>query len=135
MDRLVDHLLVLEGGGVIRDFPGNYTQYRFWLKEQEKKEPEKKEISAPTATSAKTADVPATARRKMSYKEKREWEQLEQDLARLTKEKEELILKMSGGNLPFSELESMGNQMATIQASIDQAEMRWLELSELVPAG
>jgi ATP-binding cassette subfamily F protein uup len=81
-----------------------------------------------------TEQSPAV-KRKMSYKEKREWEQIEKDLARLNTEKDALLLKMSKGDLPFSELESAGQQMTQVQSALDQLEMRWLELSELLPAG
>ncbi|MCA6515997.1 MAG: ABC-F family ATP-binding cassette domain-containing protein, partial [Chitinophagaceae bacterium] len=144
MDRLVDHLLVLEGEGVIRDFPGNYTQYRFWQQEQEKTDQMKKEQpklqEEKTEALAAGQSVPSAApasvvKRKMSYKEKREWEQIEKDLARLNAEKDALLQKMSKGDLPFNELESAGQQMTQVQMSLDELEMRWLELSELLPAG
>jgi len=144
MDRLVDHLLVLEGEGVIRDFPGNYTQYRFWQQEQEKTDQMKKEQpklqEEKTEAIAAGQSVPSAApasvvKRKMSYKEKREWEQIEKDLARLNAEKDALLQKMSKGDLPFNELESAGQQMTQVQMSLDELEMRWLELSELLPAG
>jgi ATP-binding cassette subfamily F protein uup len=144
MDRLVDHLLVLEGEGVIRDFPGNYTQYRFWQQEQEKTDQMKKEQpklqEEKTEALAAGQSVPSAApasvvKRKMSYKEKREWEQIEKDLARLNAEKDALLQKMSKGDIPFNELESAGQQMTQVQMSLDELEMRWLELSELLPAG
>jgi ATP-binding cassette subfamily F protein uup len=69
----------------------------------------------------------------MSYKEKREWEQIEKDLSRLNSEKDALLQKMSKGDLPFSELELAGKQMTQVQAALDDLEMRWLELSELMP--
>jgi ATP-binding cassette subfamily F protein uup len=143
MDRLVDHLFVMEGGGMIRDFPGNYTQYRFWQQEEEKreqlnKEQVKKELekkNSPGSFSAPLngSGVPSVAKRKMSYKEKREWEQIEKELSRLNQEKEILLQKMSSGDLPFSELESVGIQMTRVQSNLDELELRWLELSELSP--
>jgi ATP-binding cassette subfamily F protein uup len=69
----------------------------------------------------------------MSYKEKREWEQIEKELSRLNQEKEILLQKMSSGDLPFSELESVGIQMTRVQSNLDELELRWLELSELSP--
>ena len=145
MDRLVDHLLVLEGEGAIRDFPGNYTQYRFWQQEEEKWEQLKKDPVKPQPEKSGTdaggmQPSPVTAssavvKRKMSYKEKREWEQIEKDLARLTTEKDALLQKMSKGDLPFNELESAGQQMTQVQSALDELEMRWLELSELLPEG
>jgi len=143
MDRLVDHLFVMEGGGMIRDFPGNYTQYRYWQqeeekreqlkKEQEKKEQEKKNSTGSLSARVTESGTPSVAKRKMSYKEKREWEQIEKELSRLNQEKEILLQKMSSGNLPFSELESVGIQMTRVQSDLDELELRWLELSELSP--
>lgn len=143
MDRLVDHLFVMEGSGTVRDFPGNYTQYRYWQqeeekreqekKEQEKKEQEKKNTSGSVAETVSRSTSSTVSRRKMSYKEKREWEQIEKDLARLNREKEALLEKMSSGDLPFSELEAAGHQMSQVQHTLDSLELRWLELSELSP--
>lgn len=143
MDRLVDHLFVMEGGGLIRDFPGNYTQYRFWQQEEEKREQlnkeqvkkvlEKKNSPGSFSAPLNGSGVPSVAKRKMSYKEKREWEQIEKELSRLNQEKEILLQKMSSGDLPFSELESVGIQMTRVQSNLDELELRWLELSELSP--
>lgn len=143
LDRLVDHLFVMEGDGMIRDFPGNYTQYRYWQQEEEKreqlnKEQVKKELEKKNTPGSFSAPlngpgVPSNAKRKMSYKEKREWEQIEKELSRLNQEKEILLQKMSSGDLPFSELESVGIQMTRVQSDLDELELRWLELSELSP--
>lgn len=143
MDRVVDHLFVMEGGGLIRDFPGNYTQYRFWQQEEEKREQlnkeqvkkvlEKKNSPGSFSAPLNGSGVPSVAKRKMSYKEKREWEQIEKELSRLNQEKEILLQKMSSGDLPFSELESVGIQMTRVQSNLDELELRWLELSELSP--
>ncbi len=134
MDRLVDHMFVFEGDGVIRDFPGNYTQYRIWQKEQERKEAEERRIQA-----IDTAQIPVTAeeastqkpkeKKKLSYKEQREFEQLEKDIPALEKEKAELADRMSS-NIPYEELEQVNKRMIEITTALEEKEMRWLELSE-----
>jgi ATP-binding cassette subfamily F protein uup len=143
MDRLVDHLLVMEGDGVIRDFPGNYTQYRYWQQEQQKRpetsnqqqngmEEKKSENTAMASMVTPSSAIPSE-KRKMSYKEKREWEQIDKELMQLNQEKGALLLKMSNPDLPFSEMDAIGKKMLEVQTLIDTMEMRWLELSELLP--
>ena len=126
MDRLVDHLLVLEGDGVIRDFPGNYSQYRQSLKEQEIVELIPKETARPATP------PPAPARRQLTYKEKREFEGLEQEIARLTAEKQEVTEKMNSGAVPFDQLQQLSIRIGEIGQLLDDKELRWLELSELI---
>lgn len=129
MDRLVDHLLVFEGDGAVRDFPGNYSQYREWLKLQdaEAKE-EKKESPAPAVNQA----VPEQKqKRRLSYNEQREFDNLQLQIAGLEKEKSEIEAKLSSGNLPFEELQKLSERIGHITQSIDEKEFRWLELSEL----
>ena len=133
MDRLVDHLFVFQGDGDIRDFPGNYSQYRIALKDDEKltdvgtRMSEKKEEQ-------KTAVVqPAPSpgeRKKMSFKEKREFEELEQEIAVLTKEKETVTEKLNSGTIPFEELQQLSNRIGQVTQLLDEKELRWLELSE-----
>ncbi|ULQ57323.1 ABC-F family ATP-binding cassette domain-containing protein [Flavihumibacter rivuli] len=131
MDRLVDHLFVFEGDGMIRDFPGNYSLYRIWQKEQEAKQ-----AAQPSTASLKT-ETPSTTpaeqptKRKLSYKEKREFEQLEKDLAALEKEKLEVSEAMGTGNLPFDKLQELANRAGEISRLLEEKEMRWLELSEM----
>lgn len=137
MDKLVDHLFVFEGKGVIRDFPGNYTLYRFY-KDQEKKtgtfsqeakssllqeEPEAKEEKP----IVKVDTVPA---KKMSYKEKFEFEALEKEIPALTKERDELNDKMASGSLPYEELQKVLARIADVTGQLEAKELRWLELSE-----
>lgn len=133
MDRLVDHMFVFEGDGAIRDFPGNYTQYRIWLKDEERKEATaKKEAAAPEVVAAPVKNEPAQpAKRKLSYKEQREFEQIEKEMPLLEKEKIELTEKMTG-NLPYEELEFISKRMITITKELEEKELRWLELSEFV---
>jgi ATP-binding cassette subfamily F protein uup len=135
MDRLVDHLFVFEGGGNVRDFPGNYTQYRIWLKEQEGKitedqspPTEKKIVNGHPSTSITSTGTPE--KRKLSYKEKREFELLEKDMAELEKEKTSINEKLNNGNLPFEELQHLSTRIVEINTLMDKKELRWLELSE-----
>jgi ATP-binding cassette subfamily F protein uup len=126
MDRLVDHLLVLEGDGVIRDFPGNYSQYRDSLKAEEPAA-----AGTPPKPPAPPSPAPAPAKRQLTYKEKREFEELEREIANLNKEKEEITAKLNSGEAPFDELQKLSIRIGEISQLIDDKEMRWLELSEL----
>lgn len=126
MDRLVDHLFVFEGEGMIRDFPGNYSQYRIWLKEKE--EEEKTEVK-PVKQEVVAAPV-KEEKRKLTYKEKREFEQIQQDIANLEKEKETITEKMNDGSLPFDQLQQLSVRISEITNLLDEKELRWLELSE-----
>lgn len=131
MDRLVDHLFVFEGEGVVKDFPGNYSQYRIKQKaeEEEKKLAVAEQITAQQLTSNQP---PATSNKKrMSYKEKREFELLEKELADLVKEKETISQKLNGGTLPFEELQQLSHRIGEVTLLIDEKELRWLELSEM----
>lgn len=136
MDRLVDHMFVFEGDGMIRDFPGNYTQYRIWQKEQERREAEERKLQAvDTAQLAATVEDVTSQKpkekKKLSYKEQREFEQLEKDIPALEKEKAELAERMSS-NIAYEELEQINKRMIEITTALEEKEMRWLELSELV---
>ena len=159
MDRVVDHLFVFEGDGKIRDFPGNYSQYREKEKEEEKaakagisaggtttgataaaspaKEPSgttsgAKASGAGTSVSTATATAPAgPALPKLSFKEKREFETLEKEVPALEKEKQDLETKL-GGNLPYAELQLCSNRIQEIIKLLEEKELRWLELSERV---
>lgn len=134
MDRLVDHLFVFEGNGGIRDFPGNYTQFRLWQKAQEE-EVATEQVAVTINTAA--AQQPATnaqaaaAKRKLSFKEKREFDLLQNEIAALEKEKAGIAEKMNG-NVPFEELQQLSERIGIIAALLDEKELRWLELSELV---
>lgn len=127
MDKIVDHLLVFQGNGVIQDFPGNYTQYREWsaLKPKESKEKnqplEKK--------SRKVQDV--SVRKKMTFKEKREFEQLEKDIAALEKEQKIIEEELCSGKLTIGELTEKSKRLPVLKDELDEKSMRWLELSEL----
>ncbi|MES2850501.1 MAG: ABC-F family ATP-binding cassette domain-containing protein [Bacteroidota bacterium] len=134
MDRLVDHLFAFEGEGVIRDFPGNYTQYREQLKNntltgsfiQSKEE-------APVVKEGKPQQTSNSSSQKLSFKEKFEFENLEKEMPALQKEKEALETKMAAGKLPFDELQKAAARIGELIELIDAKEMRWLELSEKTP--
>jgi len=128
MDRLVDHMFVFEGDGVIRDFPGNYSQYRLWLKEKEEEEKTETKTVKPEL---KAAPVKEAEKRKLSYKEKREFEQLQQDIANLEKEKQTITEQLNSGSLPFDQLQQLSVRISEISTLLDEKELRWLELSEI----
>ena len=128
MDRLVDHLFVFEGDGQIRDFPGNYSLYRIWQKEQEAVAEDKPAVKT---TQEEISAQPALQKRKLSFKEKREFEMLESEIAALEKEKLQLNEKLAAGGLDYPELQSAAERIGHITQSLEEKEMRWLELSEL----
>lgn len=132
MDKIVDHLFVFEGGGEIRDFPGNYSQYRDVVKEEEryKAEQQRRAMEEITSSATENNNLKVESKRKLSYKEKRELEQLEKELPKLNEELQQLENEMSSGNLDFETLQKHGERIATIHLLIDEKEMRWLELSE-----
>lgn len=126
MDRLVDHLFVFDGDGVVRDFPGNYSQYRLDKKEEEQKEAAPKTAEPKQDKSA----VKPEEKKRLSYKEKREFETLEKEIAALGKEKETVNEKLNSGSVPFDELQQLSMRIGEITALLDEKELRWLELSE-----
>jgi ATP-binding cassette subfamily F protein uup len=133
MDRLVDHLLVLEGDGLVRDFPGNYSQYRDWLKNNGEQAafPNEQPVVKTPPNPSDTATTNTTPKKQLSYKEKREFEALEQDISRLTREKQEITEKLNSGYTPFDELQKLSVRIGEIGQMLDHKELRWLELSEL----
>jgi len=140
MDRLVDHLLVLEGDGFVRDFPGNYSQYREWQKlddEQAEFRPPGDSYKAQPSTTpavkvAEAPPAPAAPKRQASYKEKREFEDLEKEMSRLNQEKKEITEKLNSGTAPFDQLQQMSIRIGEISQLLDDKELRWLELSEIM---
>ena len=142
MDKVVDHLLVFKGEGEIQDFPGNYTQYRDWSRLQEKDEAEKAAaaVKATASNSTSTSDGTGTAKRdanfenkrKMSYKEKREYEQLTQEIDKLTEEQKKLEEALCSGTLSVEELTEKSKRLPEIKDELDEKEMRWLELAEML---
>ncbi len=128
MDRLVDHLFVFEGAGTIRDFPGNYTLYRIWQKEEEQKT--LAAVQEPLKQPAKDPVLTTVTKKKFSFNEKREFEQLEKEIPLLEKEKARLTEQMATGSLDYSQLQEIGNRMTQLTQELETKEMRWLELSE-----
>jgi ATP-binding cassette subfamily F protein uup len=124
MDRLVDHLFVFEGDGEIRDFPGNYSQLREWQKLKE----EAPEV--PQATVAIKEPEVVLPKKKLSYKEQREFELLENELKTLEKERATLYTELSNSSLPYDKLQEISARINIISKSIDDKELRWLELSD-----
>ena len=134
MDKAVDHLLVFKGNADIKDFPGNYTQYREWKDAQDQLERE-------TETTVRTKQTPETLpknkkedspKKKLSFKEKREFETLEQEIPTLEAEKADLETAMSSGTLSTEELLKKSDRMTILIDEIDEKTMRWLELSEWI---
>lgn len=139
MDKVVDHLLVFKGEGEIQDFPGNYTQYREWsrmqaMDEAEQAKPAKGGNAPAESDGAGTAkrDANFENKRKMSYKEKREYEQLTQEIDALTEEQKKLEEELCSGNLSVEELTEKSKRLPEIKDELDEKEMRWLELAEML---
>lgn len=128
-DKVVDHLLVFHGDARIQDFPGNYTQYREWKTEEQKKEAEEQKNSKQENDTRKNR--PSEEKKKLSFKEKREFESLEAEIEQLEAEKNTLTKELSSGNLSAEELMKKSSQLSEIMELIDEKTMRWLELSEL----
>ena len=128
MDKIVDHLLVFHGNGVIQDFPGNYTQYREWSALKPKEVKDKSQSSE--KKDRKIQDV--SVRKKMTFKEKREFEQLEKDIAALEKEQKIIEEELCSGKLTVDELTEKSKRLPVLKDELDEKSMRWLELSELV---
>ena len=132
MDKVVDHLLVFKGEGEIQDFPGNYTQFRDFQKMKSKEEEQQKSTknSSPTANEQKK-DYRNNTKRKMSFKEKREYEQLSDKIAQLEEEKQQLEEELCSGNLSVDELTEKSKRLPILKEELDELELRWLELAEL----
>ena len=133
MDKVVDHLLVFKGQGVIKDFPGNYTQYREYVRGYEDTEVRKKENTPspdnPRTSSPRTPNL--DKKRKLSYKEKREMEQLENDIAALEAEQKQIEEALCGGTTSVEEITAMSKRLPQLKNELDEKSMRWLELSEI----
>ena len=128
MDKVIDHLLVFKGQGVIKDFPGNYTQYREWSRLAEKSESAEKTSSQQAAPKKSYRNE---TRRRMSYKEKREFEQLEKEIEALENEQKQLEEALCSGTLSVEELTEKSKRLPLLKDELDEKSMRWLELSEI----
>jgi ATP-binding cassette subfamily F protein uup len=126
MDKVVDHLLVFHGDGDIQDFPGNYTQYRQWQAMQPKIQATAKE----TASQPKK-DYHNDTRRRLSYKEKQEFAQLEKDIEALEREQKAIEEALCSGTLSINELTEKSKRLPLLKEELDEKSMRWLELSEI----
>jgi len=129
MDRLVDHLFAFEGDGIVKDFPGNYSQYRAQIKAQPEvpKEAEPKEVKKEKPVSVKS--------NKLTFNQQREFQSIEKEIATLEQEKKELESSLSDTDLPFEKIQEMSERISLIIQALDEKEMRWLELSEIENAG
>lgn len=131
MDKVVDHIIAFEGDGILKDYPGNYTDYREWKEMQEakneelKKEVKKQEVETKVEEKKKSRSV------KMSYKEKTEFDALEKELPALEKEKADIETKLSGNITDMQEITKLSARMEDVIKLIDEKSMRWLELSEI----
>ena len=139
MDKVVDHLLVFRGNGEIQDFPGNYTQYRefsrneesgVWSENTKKTEKSVNKESA-SDISLSSLSTPHSSKRKMSYKEKREFEQLEKEIAALEEEQRQIEETLCSGTLSIDELTEKSKRLPQLKDELDEKSMRWLELSEI----
>ncbi|MBE6259067.1 MAG: ABC-F family ATP-binding cassette domain-containing protein [Prevotella sp.] len=132
MDKVVDHLLVFRGNGEIKDFPGNYTQYRQWsaLQSQTDSAPKKAKEPATVLEAPERKDRQET-KRKFTYKEKREFEQLEHDIAALEEEQRQLEEALCGGTLSVEKITEISKRLPLLKDELDEKSMRWLELSEI----
>lgn len=128
MDKIVDHLLVFQGNGVITDFPGNYTQYREWCALKPKEEKTK---SQPVEKKEKRTPDNTGRPRKKTFKEKYEFEQLEKEIAELEKEQKNIEEALCSGKLSIEELTEKSKRLPVLKDVLDAKSMRWLELSEL----
>ncbi len=136
LDRLAEHLLVFCGDGVVKDFYGTYTEYRSYIRDYEKA----RKAAAPATPGNSTSEFEAPAivqgggpqkKRKLSYKEQRELEQLEKDMGMLNTEKSEIETKLSGATTDYTEITKLTERFAELKELLDEKELRWLELSEI----
>ncbi|MBF0760784.1 ABC-F family ATP-binding cassette domain-containing protein [Dysgonomonas mossii] len=131
MDKVVDHLLAFQGSARIKDFPGNYTQYREWKEVQELLEKEKEQAAKPKEEKVQQAQPKNDEKKKLSFKEKREFEELDALIPQLEEEKANLENELSSGTLSTDELLQKSNRISQLMEEIEEKTMRWLELSEL----
>ena len=137
MDKIVDHLLVFKGQGEIQDFPGNYTQYREWKTEHDRREAEKAKEQKESERRKGTTTKPLEQRndkerkRKLTFKERREMESLESDIEALEAEKKDIESKLSSGRLSVEEITDLSRRLPKVNDELDEKSMRWLELSEI----
>jgi ATP-binding cassette subfamily F protein uup len=129
MDKVVDHLLVFEGDGIIKDFPGNYTQYRQWQAMQSKQA--KTATGASAASASPKKDYHNDTRRRLTYKQRLEMQQLEKDIAALETEQKQLEDELCSGTLSVEALTEKSKRLPQLKEELDEKSMKWLELSEI----
>ena len=133
LDRIVDHILFFHGNGEIRDFPGNYTQYREWsrLQSRETAAAGGKERSAAVSTTTTRAGYRNDSRRRLSFREQREMQQLESQISALESEQASIEERLCGGTLTTEEITALSRRLPRLKEELDEKSMRWLELSEI----
>ncbi|MDR2956118.1 MAG: ABC-F family ATP-binding cassette domain-containing protein [Prevotella sp.] len=132
MDKVVDHLLAFQGNAKIKDFPGNYSQYREWKEVQEAIEKEKEQTAKPKEEKPRITSPKNDEKKKLSFKEKREFEELDTLIPKLEEEKASIETELSSGTLSSEELIAKSNRISELIDEIDEKTMRWMELSELM---
>jgi ATP-binding cassette subfamily F protein uup len=130
MDRMVEHLFVFEGNGLIRHFPGNYGLYQQWLKTKDA--PETSSAKPLPPAPAKESEIIIPAKPKLSYKQKRELEILEKEISDLNKEKDQITGKLHDVSINFDSIQQLSQRFTVVSVSLQAKEFRWLELSEMV---
>ena len=129
MDKVVDHLLVFKGNGDIKDFPGNYTQFREWQKLQSETEQTPKPVV--TEENKERNRNRNQEKKKLSYKEKLEYERLEKEISQLEAEQRDIEQKLCSGELPIDKITEYSIRLPILKEELDEKSMRWLELSEI----
>lgn len=130
MDKVVDHLLVFRGNGIVEDFPGNYTQYRDYQSIKEKETNEEKKKSQPTEAKRKPTRTASDRPRRLTFAERREYEALEGDIERLEEEKADIEAQLCSGTLSVEQITQLSRRLPELNTELDEKSMRWLELSE-----
>lgn len=131
MDKVVDHLLVFKGEGKIDDFPGNYSEYREWKSLREQEEQQERELHKKESATTKQNTWGGEKKRKLSFKEKQEMQQLEADIEKLEAEKAEIESALCSGTLSVDDLTEKSKRLPVLSEELDTKSMRWLELSEI----
>ena len=138
VDKVADHLFVLDGAGGVKDFPGNYSEYLMWRKEEERQQREaaqaKAAAQAPAAETAQAKNVRAARPAKLSYAQKKELEKIDAELPRLNARKAEIEALLAGGESDPQKIMDLSDEYGKVKDSIDEMEMRWLELQEIIGA-
>ena len=138
VDKVADHLFVLDGAGGVKDFPGNYSEYLMWRKEEERQQREaaqaKAAAQAPAAETAQAKNVRAARPAKLSYAQKKELEKIDAELPRLNARKAEIEALLAGGEADPQKIMELSDEYGKVKDSIDEMEMRWLELQEIIGA-